>query len=73
LIALSGCLASEIPELILRDQPDRARAAIDWFKQVFGPDISTSSCRTTVAGAGEGQPATDALGARVRAEAGRHQ
>ncbi len=38
LIALSGCLASEIPELILREQPDRARAAIDWFKQVFGPD-----------------------------------
>jgi DNA polymerase III subunit alpha len=38
LIALSGCLASEIPELILREQPERARAAIDWFKQVFGPD-----------------------------------
>jgi DNA polymerase-3 subunit alpha len=38
LIALSGCLASEIPELILREQPDRARATIDWFKQVFGPE-----------------------------------
>ena len=38
LIALSGCLASEIPELILREQPERARATIDWFKQIFGPD-----------------------------------
>jgi len=38
LIALSGCLASEIPENIVRDQLPRAREAIDWFRQVFGPD-----------------------------------
>jgi DNA polymerase-3 subunit alpha len=38
LIALSGCLASEIPEAILKDQLPKARAAIDWFKQTFGPD-----------------------------------
>jgi DNA polymerase-3 subunit alpha len=38
LIALSGCLASEIPESITRDQPAKARDAIDWFKQVLGPD-----------------------------------
>jgi DNA polymerase-3 subunit alpha len=38
LIALSGCLASEIPELIMRDQLDKARDAIDWFKQTLGPD-----------------------------------
>jgi DNA polymerase III subunit alpha len=38
LIALSGCLASEIPESILRDQLTHARQTIDWFKQVFGPD-----------------------------------
>src|ERR1041385_4918881 len=38
LIALSGCLASEIPELIQKDQPAQARQTIDWFKQVFGPD-----------------------------------
>ncbi|HWQ93177.1 MAG TPA: PHP domain-containing protein, partial [Clostridia bacterium] len=38
LIALSGCLASEIPEAIHQDQPDKAREAIDWFKQVFGPE-----------------------------------
>ena len=38
LIGLSGCLASEVPEMIIKDQPDRARAAIDWFKQVLGPE-----------------------------------
>src|ERR1043166_3356320 len=38
LIALSGCLASEIPELIQKDQLDKARAALDWFRQTFGPD-----------------------------------
>jgi DNA polymerase-3 subunit alpha len=36
LIALSGCIASEIPDLILKDQLPQARAAIDWFKQTFG-------------------------------------
>jgi DNA polymerase-3 subunit alpha len=38
LIALSGCLASEIPECILKDQPGKARDAIDWFKQTLGPE-----------------------------------
>jgi DNA polymerase III subunit alpha len=38
LIAFSGCLASEIPELIVQEQLDRARATIDWFKQTLGPD-----------------------------------
>jgi DNA polymerase-3 subunit alpha len=38
LIALSGCLASEIPEAILKDQLPRAREAIDWFKQTLGAD-----------------------------------
>src|SRR5262245_48008035 len=38
LIALSGCLASEIPEWIQKEQLPRAREAIDWFKQTFGPD-----------------------------------
>ena len=36
LIALSGCLASEIPESIVKDQLPKARTAIDWFKQTFG-------------------------------------
>ena len=38
LIALSGCLASEIPEAILKDQLPRAREALDWFRQTLGPD-----------------------------------
>jgi DNA polymerase-3 subunit alpha len=38
LIALSGCLASEIPESILKDQLSKAREAIDWFKQTLGPE-----------------------------------
>jgi DNA polymerase III subunit alpha len=38
LIALSGCIASEIPEAILKEQLPRAREAIDWFKQTLGPD-----------------------------------
>ncbi|MGV3771846.1 MAG: DNA polymerase III subunit alpha, partial [Verrucomicrobiales bacterium] len=38
LIALSGCLASEIPESIVRDDLEKARNGIDWFKQTFGPE-----------------------------------
>ncbi|MSU31626.1 MAG: DNA polymerase III subunit alpha [Pedosphaera sp.] len=37
LIGLSGCLASEIPEAILKDDLKRARDSVDFFKQVFGP------------------------------------
>ncbi len=36
LAVLSGCLASEIPRLIIRGQLPEARASIDWFRQVFG-------------------------------------
>lgn len=38
LIALSGCLASEIPDLILKDKVTRAREVVDWFKQTLGPE-----------------------------------
>ena len=38
IIALSGCLAGEIPQLIQHDQLDKARDTIDWFKQTFGAD-----------------------------------
>ncbi|HEY5915135.1 MAG TPA: DNA polymerase III subunit alpha [Verrucomicrobiae bacterium] len=38
LVALSGCLASEIPEAIQNDQLSKAREAIDWFKQTFSAD-----------------------------------
>jgi DNA polymerase-3 subunit alpha len=36
LIALSGCLASEIPDAIIKDDLAKARASIDWFKQILG-------------------------------------
>jgi DNA polymerase-3 subunit alpha len=38
LIAMSGCLASEVPDWIARDQLQKARDAIDWFKQTLGAD-----------------------------------
>lgn len=38
LIALSGCLASEIPEAILKGDERKARDTIDWFKQTLGPE-----------------------------------
>src|ERR1035438_9659393 len=38
LIALSGCLASEIPDLIQKDQLPKARETIDWFKQTLGAE-----------------------------------
>lgn len=38
LIALSGCLASEIPENIAKEQLQKARDAIDWFKQTLGAE-----------------------------------
>src|SRR5437667_3699623 len=38
LIALSGCLASEIPEWIQKDQLPKARETVDWFKQTLGAD-----------------------------------
>ncbi|MGB8370181.1 MAG: DNA polymerase III subunit alpha [Limisphaerales bacterium] len=38
LIAMSGCLASEIPDWILKDRLDKARDAVDWFKQTLGPE-----------------------------------
>jgi DNA polymerase-3 subunit alpha len=38
LIAMSGCLASEIPDWIMKDQLDKARAAVDFFKQTLGAE-----------------------------------
>ena len=38
LIALSGCLAGEIPECIQKDQLPKARDAVDWFKQTLGSE-----------------------------------
>ncbi|MBT5928111.1 MAG: DNA polymerase III subunit alpha [Verrucomicrobia bacterium] len=36
IIALSGCLASEIPAFITHDKLKEARDSIDWFRQTFG-------------------------------------
>jgi DNA polymerase-3 subunit alpha len=38
LIALSGCLASEIPGAIMKEQLPKAREAMDWFKQTLGAE-----------------------------------
>ncbi len=38
LIAMSGCLASEIPDWIMKDQLDQARDAVDFFKQTLGAE-----------------------------------
>ena len=38
LLALSGCLASEVPDWILKDQLLKARDAVDWFKQTLGAE-----------------------------------
>ncbi|HEY6170138.1 MAG TPA: PHP domain-containing protein, partial [Verrucomicrobiae bacterium] len=38
LIAMSGCLSSEIPECIAKDQLQKARDAVDWFKQTLGAE-----------------------------------
>jgi DNA polymerase-3 subunit alpha len=38
LIALSGCLASEIPEWILKDHLPKAWETVDWFKQTLGAE-----------------------------------
>src|SRR3984885_10859106 len=38
LIAMSGCLASEIPDWIIKDQINKARDVVDWFKQTLGAE-----------------------------------
>src|SRR3954447_19354392 len=38
LIALSGCIASEVPDLIIKEDLQKARDMVDWFKQTMGPD-----------------------------------
>ena len=39
LIALSGCIAGEIPRAILNEDLDKAEVAISWYKEVFGDDF----------------------------------
>jgi len=37
LVALSACVSGEIPRLIQRGQVDAARAAVQWYRETFGP------------------------------------
>jgi DNA polymerase-3 subunit alpha len=39
LICLSGCLAGEFNQYILRDKPDEAMKLARWFRKVFGEDF----------------------------------
>ena len=38
LIGLSGCLASELSDLIVKDQLKKAKETVDWFKQTLGEE-----------------------------------
>ncbi|MBN8594187.1 MAG: DNA polymerase III subunit alpha [Anaerolineae bacterium] len=38
LIATSGCLAAQIPTLIMEGKDEEAREQIGWYQEVFGPD-----------------------------------
>ena len=38
LIATSGCMAAEIPRLIMQKGPEAARQQLDWYYDVFGQD-----------------------------------
>ncbi|MFC2029793.1 DNA polymerase III subunit alpha [Chloroflexota bacterium] len=38
LIALSSCGSGEVPRFLLDNQPDRARRAAEWYRDVFGPE-----------------------------------
>ncbi len=38
LICTSGCMASEIPQMILEGREQEARQLLGWYQDVFGPD-----------------------------------
>lgn len=38
IIATSGCLSAEVPRAIMNENLDDARAKLDWYYEVFGPD-----------------------------------
>ena len=38
LVATSGCLAAQIPSMVLQGRDDDARDLLDWYLQVFGKD-----------------------------------
>lgn len=38
IIALSACVAGEIPQLILQDQEEKARESLEWYIETYGKD-----------------------------------
>jgi DNA polymerase-3 subunit alpha len=38
LIATSGCLAAEIPQMIMQGREDEAKNLLGWYQDVFGPE-----------------------------------
>jgi DNA polymerase-3 subunit alpha len=38
LLILSGCLQGEIARFVLAEQPEKAKEAASWYREVFGPD-----------------------------------
>jgi|GEM_PF-4760838 len=39
LIVTSGCLAGEMPQLIMAGKVDQAKQVAEWYKQIFGDDF----------------------------------
>ena len=39
LVCLSSCLKGEIPQLLLQDKPEEAKAAAQWYHDLFGDDF----------------------------------
>lgn len=40
LICCSACLGGEVPYYIIRDQIDKAEEAVQWFRNLFGEELS---------------------------------
>lgn len=38
IVALSGCLGAQVPQLFMQGQEEEARRTIGWFRDVFGPE-----------------------------------
>lgn len=38
LICTTGCLSGEVPRALVDQRPERAKRALDWYFDVFGPD-----------------------------------
>ena len=38
IICTSGCMGAEIPQSLLKDNPEEAKRKLDWYYDVFGPE-----------------------------------